>query len=106
MKNSTNRDTIEAIEHALMFISLEHEHVKDITERCIKTLIGNSKNVWFDKCASLLVFDDGHMSYNVEHSNMDATVCFLYPWCNLNTILLLVHGAHLILHFIYVSLTV
>ena len=37
-------------------------------------MAGDTSNVWFDKCFTMISFHDGWTGFNVEHSGIDAMV--------------------------------
>lgn len=47
---------------------------QDYTEHGRKSLTGDASNVWFDKCFTVLGYQDGWTGFNIEHSGLDAMV--------------------------------
>jgi carnitine O-acetyltransferase len=63
-----NARMLDAIETALFCLCLEDAAPKSAAEACERLLHGDSRNRWFDKAFSLIVFRDGTAGVNVEHS--------------------------------------
>ena len=53
---------------------LDTHSYKTWSERGKHCLHGDGKSIWFDKSFTVIVFSDGKMSLNVEHSWADAPV--------------------------------
>ena len=70
-RDPCNVRALDAIETALFCLCLEEEEPKSALEACQHLLHGDSRNRWFDKAFSLIVFKDGTAGINVEHSLVD-----------------------------------
>lgn len=75
LEDEDNRAVLEVIESALMVVVLAEEEAGDLTALVHNLLIGQ-KNIWFDKY-TLMVYRDGRVGANVEHTPTDGTVCGL-----------------------------
>jgi carnitine O-palmitoyltransferase 1 len=73
-QDEDNKATLEAIDSALFVVSMENSNPADHQDYCRRTFHGSGRNVWFDKCFTMLIFPNGYYSNNVEHSALDATV--------------------------------
>ncbi|XP_002154641.1 carnitine O-palmitoyltransferase 1, liver isoform [Hydra vulgaris] len=69
-----NSDSLRAIEEALFVVVLDNHICQDITERGKHLLHGDGASLWFDKSMTVVVFKDGRMGMNCEHSWADAPV--------------------------------
>lgn len=68
-----NRGTLDAVESALFCVCLDDVAPEDVHRACDLLLHGDSRNRWFDKAVSFIVFSDGRAGLNVEHSKLDGT---------------------------------
>jgi carnitine O-acetyltransferase len=66
-----NAKMLDEIETALFCLCLEDSAPKSALEACERLLHGDSRNRWFDKAFSLVIFRDGTAGVNVEHSLLD-----------------------------------
>eukprot|EP00128_Syssomonas_multiformis_P006038 Colp12_sorted_trinity150504_noHs@1638 len=79
-KESSNRASLDLIESAIFVVVIEDElsgydEESGSLDLMGKKLIhGNGTNRWFDKSINLVVFKDGKVGLNVEHSWADAPV--------------------------------
>ncbi|KAE8616982.1 hypothetical protein XENTR_v10008942 [Xenopus tropicalis] len=79
--NGINRTALSCVERAVFFISLDEEEAgyneedKSSLSAYSKALLhGNCYNRWFDKSFSLVVFRNGKLGLNAEHSWADAPI--------------------------------
>jgi len=80
-----NRDSLHAIEEAIVVITLDTNEFDDITERAKYLLHGNGASIWFDKTINIVVFEDGRLGANCEHSWADAPVIgHMIEYCLVN----------------------
>ncbi|XP_070178057.1 carnitine O-palmitoyltransferase 1, liver isoform-like isoform X2 [Littorina saxatilis] len=82
-----NRDSLKVVESAIMFVNLDNHSFpfKDLSGRASYLLHGDGRCIWFDKTFTLLVFKNGKMGMNCEHSFADAPVvahCIEYNMVN------------------------
>jgi carnitine O-acetyltransferase len=68
-----NAQLLDAVETALFCLCLEDTAPDDAAEACAHLLHGDSRNRWFDKAISFVVFADGTAGVNAEHSRLDGT---------------------------------
>lgn len=68
-----NAAMLDAVETALFCVCLEDFTPGSALEACDHLLHGDSSNRWFDKCFSLIVFQDGTAGINPEHCRLDGT---------------------------------
>jgi carnitine O-acetyltransferase len=68
-----NVDALDEVETALFCVCLEDFAPADTLDACNHLLHGDSRNRWFDKAVSLIVFGDGRAGINVEHCELDGT---------------------------------
>ncbi|KAL3876632.1 hypothetical protein ACJMK2_034449 [Sinanodonta woodiana] len=92
MEDSTNRDSLDAIERSLFIlcldkalpVSLNHQQSFDMTSRNVRDDVSimlqmlhgcgskhNSGNRWFDKTMQFIISEDGACGVNFEHSPSD-----------------------------------
>lgn len=77
-----NRDSLDLIESAAFFVSLDTVNSESLNEKAAGLIHGSGANRWFDKSFTLVIYPDGSSGYNVEHSFADATVCgYLVEMC-------------------------
>ncbi|KAI6172014.1 Carnitine O-palmitoyltransferase [Aphelenchoides besseyi] len=76
-----NKTSLQAIERAAFVVSLDDENVsydpKDRSklDRWAESLLhGNAHNIWFDKTFNLIVYPNGRVGVNAEHSFADASI--------------------------------
>lgn len=78
LDSNINRSSLKDIESALIWVSLEDSETDllDWTNRGKSLIHGNPDrpNVWFDKSISMVVFTNGKVGLNCEHSWADAPV--------------------------------
>ncbi|XP_075064553.1 carnitine O-palmitoyltransferase 1, muscle isoform [Mixophyes fleayi] len=79
--HNVNRVSLSSIERGVFFVSLDHEaggyqeQDKHSLSVYAKSLLhGNCYNRWFDKSFSLVVFSNGRLGLNAEHSWADAPI--------------------------------
>ncbi|XP_063782694.1 carnitine O-palmitoyltransferase 1, muscle isoform [Pseudophryne corroboree] len=79
--HGANRVSLSSIERGVFFVSLDaeaggyHEGDKNSLSVYAKSLLhGNCYNRWFDKSFNLVVFSNGRLGLNAEHSWADAPV--------------------------------
>ena len=68
-----NRAALDVVETALFCVCLEDAVPQDTHEACDLLLHGDSRNRWFDKALSFVVFADGRAGLNAEHAELDGT---------------------------------
>lgn len=68
-----NETMLDAVETALFCVCLEDHAPATALQACDHLLHGDSGNRWFDKCFSLIVFQDGRAGINPEHCRLDGT---------------------------------
>jgi carnitine O-acetyltransferase len=68
-----NAETLDAVERALFCVCLEETVASTTRDACDRLLHGDSRDRWFDKALSLIVFPDGRAGINVEHSHLDGS---------------------------------
>lgn len=68
-----NREALDTIETALFCVCLDDVAPSGTREACDHLLHGDSRNRWFDKSVSLVVFADGRAGINDEHCGLDGT---------------------------------
>jgi carnitine O-acetyltransferase len=68
-----NRAALDVVETALFCVCLEDAVPRDTHEACDLLLHGDSRNRWFDKALSFVVFGDGRAGLNAEHAELDGT---------------------------------
>ncbi|XP_048732757.2 carnitine O-palmitoyltransferase 1, liver isoform-like isoform X2 [Ostrea edulis] len=71
---TSNRQSLEAVESAIFFLSLDDVAPKNIEENGSFTMTGNGFNRWFDKSIQFSAFGNGKVGTNVEHASVDATL--------------------------------
>eukprot|EP00795_Rhopilema_esculentum_P003730 gene3730-15005_t len=70
----SNKDSIDTIDEALFVLILEDKEFSDTSERAKYLLHGDGKSAWYDKSFNMIVFEDGRVGVNAEHSWADAPV--------------------------------
>jgi len=70
----SNKESLETIEESLFMIVLEDKQFEEDTSRAKYLLHGDAKSVWYDKSFNVVVFEDGKVGLNAEHSWADAPV--------------------------------
>lgn len=70
----TNRASLECLNSSLAFFVLEEDSAKNLTEEATMTMTGNGTNRFFDKCLQYIVYSNGRLGINAEHSSSDATI--------------------------------
>jgi len=70
--DGVNKKCIKAIEKAIFVVNLSSENLGSLSEKGKFLLHGDGKTFWFDKCANVLFFQNGHCGLNLEHSLADA----------------------------------
>jgi len=70
----SNRDSVHAIEEAIILVVLDDRRCADVSERAKHLLHGDGASIWFDKSVNVVVFKDGRMGFNCEHGWADAPV--------------------------------
>ncbi|RZQ63360.1 choline/carnitine O-acyltransferase [Amycolatopsis suaedae] len=73
-----NAEALDVVETALFCLCLEDETPADTLAACDTLLHGDSRNRWFDKAVSLIVFPDGRAGINVEHCLLDGTTILAF----------------------------
>jgi len=69
-----NADSLRVIESALFVVALEAGGTHDLEQLARACLHGNGRNKWFDKPFTLIIFDNGRVGTNGEHTWADAMV--------------------------------
>jgi carnitine O-palmitoyltransferase 1, liver isoform len=69
-----NKASLEEIERALFFVSLDTTRPTTWSDRGSQILHGSGSDRWFDKSLTLVVFENGFCGLNAEHSWADAPV--------------------------------
>lgn len=67
-----NRDSLQAIERATFFVSMNDLEPKTLPERGKLMMHGDGRSIWFDKSLSVQVFKNAMAGMNCEHSMADA----------------------------------
>lgn len=67
-----NRESLNAIERATFFVSMNDLEPRGLTERGKLLLHGDGRSIWFDKSLNVQVFKDCTSGMNCEHSMADA----------------------------------
>ncbi|XP_015259705.1 PREDICTED: carnitine O-palmitoyltransferase 1, liver isoform isoform X2 [Cyprinodon variegatus] len=81
-KNGKNKQSLDAIEKAAFFVSLDDTEQRYDADNQVKSLDsyakcllhGNCYDRWFDKSFNLIIFKNGTMGLNAEHSWADAPI--------------------------------
>ncbi|WP_214406618.1 choline/carnitine O-acyltransferase [Pseudonocardia lacus] len=76
--DSRNREAMDAVETALLCVCLEDATPDEPLQASDQLLHGDSRNRWFDKSISLIVFADGTAGYNGEHCRLDGTTVIAF----------------------------
>lgn len=66
-------ESLDVIERALFAVALEDDSPASTEAAADALLAGDSRNRWFDKAITLIVFADGQAGLNGEHCNLDGT---------------------------------
>jgi len=73
--SDTNKASLAAIENSLFVLVLDKTNPKaEIDEFYHNTLAGDANDRWFDKAFNIIVYEDGEVGINAEHSPSEATV--------------------------------
>ncbi|KAI6196786.1 Acyltransferase ChoActase COT CPT domain containing protein [Aphelenchoides besseyi] len=79
--SGVNKTSLQAIERAAFVVSLDDENVsydpedRSKLDRWAESLLhGNAHNIWFDKTFNLIVYPNGRVGVNAEHSFADASI--------------------------------
>lgn len=67
-----NKESLNAIEKATFFMSMNDLEPRGLPERGKLMLHGDGRSIWFDKSLSVQVFKDATAGMNCEHSMADA----------------------------------
>ncbi|KAJ8311520.1 hypothetical protein KUTeg_010875 [Tegillarca granosa] len=67
-----NKESLDVIEKAIFFVSLDTKINKDLSSRGKGLLHNDGKSLWFDKSINIVGFPDGRFGLNTEHSFADA----------------------------------
>uniref|UniRef100_V5I5I7 carnitine O-palmitoyltransferase n=2 Tax=Ixodes ricinus TaxID=34613 RepID=V5I5I7_IXORI len=67
-----NKESLDAIEKATFFVSMNDLEPSGLNERGKYLLHGDGKSIWFDKSLNVQVFKNAHAGMNCEHSMADA----------------------------------
>ncbi|NUS42352.1 MAG: choline/carnitine O-acyltransferase [Mycobacteriaceae bacterium] len=73
LADPTNAAALETIETALFCLALDEDVYDNRTAACDQLLHGDSRDRWFDKAVTFIVFADGRAGINVEHCALDGT---------------------------------
>ncbi|KAM4619302.1 carnitine O-palmitoyltransferase 1, liver isoform 1-T2 [Polymixia lowei] len=81
-KNGKNKHSLDAIEKAAFFVTLDDTEQRFEADNPVKSLDSYAKSLlhgkcydrWFDKSFNLIVFKNGTMGLNAEHSWADAPI--------------------------------
>jgi carnitine O-acetyltransferase len=73
LAHPANVATLDTIETALFCVSLEDLIPEDTLAASDHLLHGDSRNRWFDKAVTFIVFGDGRAGINIEHCGLDGT---------------------------------
>lgn len=81
-KNGKNKQSLDAIEKAAFFVSLDDTEQRYDADNKVKSLDSYAKSLlhgkcydrWFDKSFNLIVYKNGTMGLNAEHSWADAPI--------------------------------
>ncbi|XP_070536281.1 carnitine O-palmitoyltransferase 1, liver isoform-like [Ptychodera flava] len=88
-RNGVNKISLDAVEKAALFLTLDDDEPCYDPEDCSKLdqfatslLAGNGHNRWFDKSITLVIFKNGKMGFNAEHSWADAPIsAHMWEYC-------------------------
>ncbi|GAB1606244.1 carnitine O-palmitoyltransferase 1, liver isoform [Argonauta hians] len=69
-----NKESLDTIETAVFFVTLETESAESLQERGQYMMQGSGTSLWFDKSLSVVYFANGRLGFNCEHSYADAPV--------------------------------
>ncbi|XP_052833401.1 carnitine O-palmitoyltransferase 1, liver isoform [Octopus bimaculoides] len=69
-----NKESLQTIETAIFFVTLETISAETIMERACYLMQGDGRSLWFDKSLNVIYFANGRMGLNCEHSYADAPV--------------------------------
>jgi carnitine O-palmitoyltransferase 1 len=72
--DGVNRVSRDAIERAMVFLSLDMETPEGLDNKAHALIHGSGKNRWFDKSIQVIIFPDGRSGYCVEHAFADAPI--------------------------------
>eukprot|EP00112_Aurelia_sp_Birch-Aquarium-sp1_P017854 Seg418.12 transcript_id=Seg418.12/GoldUCD/mRNA.D3Y31 product="Carnitine O-palmitoyltransferase 1 liver isoform" protein_id=Seg418.12/GoldUCD/D3Y31 len=70
----SNKDSLDTINESLFVLVLEDKQFEEVSDRAKYLLHGDAKSVWYDKSFNVIVFEDGRLGINAEHSWADAPV--------------------------------
>lgn len=69
-----NARSLDVLESALLCLCLDDDMPRSPLEACQALLHGDTRNRWFDKALSLVVFADGTAGLNCEHARLDGSM--------------------------------
>ncbi|XP_030828246.1 carnitine O-palmitoyltransferase 1, liver isoform [Strongylocentrotus purpuratus] len=72
--SGVNAQSLEILESSIFLLSLETTSWPDMSSRGKYSMSGDGSSIWFDKCFHILVFADGKIGANIEHSWGDGLV--------------------------------
>lgn len=73
-----NAEALEAVETALLCLTLAGDAPRDAREAGERLLHGDGADRWFDKSVSLVVYPDGRAGLSGEHSVLDGTTVLAF----------------------------
>ncbi|KAK3093524.1 hypothetical protein FSP39_016746 [Pinctada imbricata] len=71
---SENCESLEAVESAITFISLDSATPKTIDENGTYTMVGDGINRWHDKSVQFTISANGKLGINLEHASTDGSL--------------------------------
>lgn len=80
----TNKRSLDMIERAICFVVLEDHESGGLTDQARSAMHGTGYTRWFDKSFTFIIYTNGKVALNVEHSWADAPVmahCGEYAFC-------------------------
>lgn len=69
-----NKEALETIDKALFVVALESVTPANLEEEAVTSWLRNTQNRWYDKSFTLIVYANGRIGLNVEHTWADAPV--------------------------------
>lgn len=69
-----NAAALEVVESALFVVALDDEALPTLEEEALTSCYRNATNRWYDKSFQMIIFKNGRLGVNVEHTWADAPV--------------------------------
>lgn len=73
-----NKDSLDTVERALFMVTLTTESPETTEEVARQNLLGDGRNIWYDKPFHMVVHANGRGGTNGEHAWADAMVVVKY----------------------------